>query len=105
MAKVWKKTIEEWHRELQTDFMVIVNKMIQSKCNLPNEFELFYKVEHTNDRYGHHIKIRPYLDKEKIKCYTETEGSGKYWSDTIVTMVDSKNSNCKHQVCFDIDGW
>lgn len=60
-----RETKEECHAELQQNFMEIVNKMVGSKCDLPDEFQLFYKLQVINDRYGNHIMIAPYLTREK----------------------------------------
>jgi hypothetical protein len=39
------KTIQDWHAELQQNFMKIVTKMVESNCALPNDFTLFYKLK------------------------------------------------------------
>lgn len=124
-----KKTKEQWHAELQQNFMKIVNKMIESGCNLPDEFELYYRLEETLDRYGSHIMIVPYLTKEKAlnSCpkYREWEEKkedenivyqssepGKYGNQTTYKIIDSEtcdfdgnHGSRKHVACCDIEGW
>ncbi len=126
-----RKTKEQWHAELQQNFMRIVNKMIESNCELPEEFELFYKLEETLDRYGSHIIIEPYLTKEKAveacpkhekwekwkenrdECIVyQSSSPGKYGNNTTFKVIDSTTQDFdgnhgarKRVACCDIEGW
>lgn len=113
------KTIQDWHAELQQNFMKIVNKMVESNCALPDDFTLFYKLKEEHDRYGVHITIVPFLTKELAldscpkddyekknddeNIVYQTSSAGKYGGGTIYKIIDGKCGSRKHIACCDIE--
>lgn len=92
-----RKTKEQYHAELQQDFMTIVNKMIKSGCKLPNELELFYAVNLYSDRSGRNISAKPYLTKDMAleQCFEDSSSGGKWWH-TSHDEVAYPTGECKN---------
>lgn len=57
------KSISRPQTELQSQFMKIVEEMIKDNVELPDNFELFYRVMNHSDRRGRVIQIKPFLTK------------------------------------------
>lgn len=98
--------------ELQEKFMNVVEEMIKENVELPDKFELFYRIMNHSDRQGRVLQIKPFLTQLSATndCKKDNiDNSGKYWSECCYTVEDSNNyvylenystgnRECKHQI-------
>lgn len=72
--------------------MNVINKMIQEKIDLPDEFQLHYIILEHKYQYGTMLNINPHLTLEsaKSKCGESNCSAEKYGNYTVVNS-DTKN--------------
>lgn len=95
-------TKEERDNELQQKFIQLVETMKKEKCELPNEFELYYLICEVKDRRGHGITITPYLSEEDAIIYRQHDQKwiGKYGvfrESTVIKSGTHVNLDCDTQ--------
>lgn len=82
----------ESHEKLHKSFYDLIDRMIKSKCPLP-DFKLYYMTMYHLDRKGGIIKVKPFLteDEAKLECSEDEKWEGKYGSKVVYSVVDSNN--------------
>jgi hypothetical protein len=70
-----RKTNEEWHAELQAQFMRSVEAMVKWQCPLPENFVLYHQVHEHIDKSRHTVQVKSFLTQhacpencEKVGC-------------------------------------
>ena len=98
------------HQDLQSQLLLIVEKMKEIKCPLPDELQLVYGVMHHRDRMGQCVKIRAFLTKDDAIDLSgdDMDWEGKYGSYEKHYIVNVESSvylentlavsGCKHEV-------
>lgn len=98
------ETLSDEQKQLQAQFMAVVEKMKIVSCPLPNQFQLFYKVTQHFDQCGKVIFLQPFITKKQAKdsgenngpCEDEFEnyvGSTILWNDNNITSDKNNNKN------------
>lgn len=84
--------INDEHKQLHTEFLKIVDKMVEAKCPLPN-FKLYYMVMYHSDRAGKVVKVKPFLTHKEAEdaCSDDEEWEDKYGSNVEYYVIDSTN--------------
>ena len=86
------KTKEEWHAELQTQFINVVNKMVRNGCPLPDSVVLYHAIHERINRSEHSISIETFLTRDAAQSVTEEDnkgGGGKLWHVDRYKVIES----------------
>lgn len=78
---------------LQEEFLHIVERMRETKVQLPEEFALFYRVMIQKDRKGTAVSIRPFLTQEQAdnSLGEDEQWEGKYGRSVSWEVCDAYN--------------